>query len=150
VPPFRDYEHLLRLAALCAAGLAVFAAVRWLLVPADYGDLGPFRAGAVAENRSRPIVYAGQVACVNCHVDVAELRQPNAHARIGCEACHLPLAAHAADPASAPARLDGRKTCAGCHLPDAARPPTFKTVTFDDHAGEETCTTCHPAHAPKL
>lgn len=150
MPPFRSYEHLLRLAALFAAGILLFVAVRWVLVPSDYGELGPYRTGAIAQNQARPIAYAGQAACVSCHTDVAELRRPNAHARISCEACHLPLATHAADPAVAAPRPDGRTTCAGCHLPDAARPSGFKTVTFADHAGEEACTSCHPAHAPKL
>ena len=148
--PFRSYEHLLRLAAVFAVGTALFLGVRWMLVPSDYGRLGPYRAGALLEARARPIVYAGQVACVECHTDVAELRKPNAHARIGCESCHGPLAAHAADPAMAAARPDPRATCAVCHAPNAAKPPGFKTVNFAEHADAGACTTCHPAHAPRF
>jgi hypothetical protein len=37
-----------------------------------------------------------------------------------------------------------------CHIPDVAKPPGFKTVNFDRHAEPGSCTTCHPAHAPKL
>jgi hypothetical protein len=149
MPPFRSYEHLLRLAALFAAGVVLFLAVRWLLVPADYGELGPYRASAVAQNQARPIHYAGQVACIECHTDVAELRATNAHARVSCEGCHGPLAAHAADPAVVALKPDTRATCAGCHLPDSARPQWFKTVDFADHAGNDACTTCHAAHAPR-
>jgi uncharacterized CHY-type Zn-finger protein len=150
MPPFRSYEHLLRLLALFAVGVALFLGLRWFLVPPDYGLLGPYRAGAIAANQARPIVYAGQMACVDCHSDVADLRKTNAHARISCESCHGPLAAHAMDPAVAAARPNPRAVCAVCHLPSAAKPPAFKTVNFADHAGTEVCTTCHQAHAPKL
>ena len=75
--PFRSYEHLLRLAAVFAAGVALFLGARWLLVPSDYGRLGAYRASALVQNQLRPIAYAGQVACVECHTDVAELRRSN-------------------------------------------------------------------------
>ena len=149
MPPFRSYEHLLRLAALFALGVALFLGLRWVLVPSDYGRLGPYRAGALAANQARPIVYAGQAACVDCHSDVADIRKTDAHARISCESCHGPLAAHAMDPAVKAARPDPRAVCAVCHLPSSAKPPGFKTVNFADHAGPEACTTCHRAHAPK-
>jgi hypothetical protein len=150
VASFRSYEHLLRLAAVFAAGAAVFAVLRALLVPADYGVIGPFRAGAITANMAPAAVHAGQAACGECHVDVAEIRQSNAHARVACESCHGARASHAADPSVTAAPLDARATCAVCHLPNAAKPPGFKTVTFADHAGDETCTTCHAAHAPRL
>lgn len=148
--PFRSYEHLLRLAAVFAAGVALFLGARWLLVPGDYGRLGAYRASALVQNQLRPIAYAGQVACVECHTDVAELRRSNAHARIGCESCHGPLARHAADPAVAVERPDPRATCAVCHVPSPAKPPWFKTVVFTEHADPGPCTTCHQAHAPRL
>ena len=148
--PFRSYEHLLRLAALFALGVALFLGLRWLLVPSDYGRFGPYRASALTANQLRPIVYGGQVACVECHTDVADLRKANAHAHISCESCHGPLATHAADPAVAAKRLDPRAICAVCHVPSAAKPPWFKTVNFTEHADPGPCTTCHPAHAPRL
>jgi hypothetical protein len=150
VEPFRSYEHLVRLAAVFTIAAVLFIGLRWLLVPSDYGRFGPYRAAALSSNQARPIVYAGQLACVDCHSDVADIRKTNAHARIGCESCHGPLAAHAADPAHAPQRPDPRATCARCHVPDVAKPPGFKTVNFDEHADSGACTTCHPAHAPKL
>lgn len=147
--PFHSYAHLLRLAALFGAGIALFLGLRWMLVPADYGELGPFRASAMTTAQARPIAYAGQVSCVACHSDVDETRKANAHERISCESCHGPLARHAEDPAIAAPRPDPRATCAVCHRPDPAKPRTFKTVVFADHAGDESCTTCHPAHAPR-
>ena len=148
MPPFRDYEHLLRMAALFAAGVLAFVVLRAVLVPDDYGLLGPYRAGAIPLNQAVPIVYAGQAQCVTCHSDVAEQRSGHAHARVSCESCHGALAAHAADPAMPAPRPDPRAVCAVCHVPNASKPPAFKTVVFADHAGEEACTSCHEAHAP--
>ncbi|HEY1305776.1 MAG TPA: cytochrome c3 family protein [Vicinamibacterales bacterium] len=148
--PFHSYEHLVRLAALFAVGIALVLGFRWALVPEDYGRFGPYRARALVQNQLRPVVYAGQTMCVDCHSDVADLRQGNAHARIACESCHGPLAAHAADPAVAARRPDPRATCAVCHLPSPAKPAWFKTVDFTEHADPGACTSCHPAHAPRL
>lgn len=150
MPPFRAYEHLLRLAGVFVVGVAMFLGLRALFVPDDYGRFGPYRAVALAANRERPVVYAGQTACVDCHSDVAEIRKTNAHARIGCESCHGPLALHAADPANPARRPDPRAICAVCHVPDVAKPQGFKTVNFVEHADPGPCTTCHQAHAPKL
>jgi hypothetical protein len=148
--PFHSYEHLLRLAAVFLVGAILFLGLRSVLVPSDYGQLGPYRARALTENQARPVVHAGQVACLDCHADVAEIRITNAHARIGCESCHGPLAAHATDPSVTAARPDPRLTCAICHVPNVAKPSGFKTVTFTEHADPGPCTACHPAHAPKL
>ena len=148
--PFSSYEHLLRLATLFVVGVTLFLGARELLVPPDYGLLGPYRASALAQNQTKPIAFAGQLACVDCHTDVAELRKGNAHERISCEGCHGALARHAADPAVAATKPDGRTTCAICHVPDRSKPAGFKTVGFAEHAGDEPCISCHVPHAPRL
>jgi hypothetical protein len=148
-PPFRSYEHLVRLAALFLIGIALFAVARWLLVPSDYGRFGAYRGSAITQNQARPIAYAGQKACFDCHSDVVEARRSNAHGRVSCETCHGPSAAHAADPSNAARKPDPRAVCAACHQPDAAKPAFLKTVVFDEHADPGPCTSCHPAHAPK-
>ena len=149
MPPFSSYEHLLRLATLFVVGIALFLGARSLLVPADYGLLGPYRASALEQNRAKPIAYAGQLACVDCHTDVAELRRGNAHERVSCESCHGAMAPHAADPGVAAVRPNGRATCAICHVPDRSKPLAFKTVNVGEHAGDEPCISCHMPHAPR-
>ena len=59
---FRDFEHLLRMAAIFVAGAVLFIVVRGLLVPEDFGVYGHFRAGALDDNRQRPLVHAGAEA----------------------------------------------------------------------------------------
>jgi hypothetical protein len=54
--PVRSCEHLVRLAALFAVGIALFLTLRWLLVPADDGQIGPYRASALATDQPSPRV----------------------------------------------------------------------------------------------
>src|SRR4029453_10107929 len=138
-PPFRAYEHLVRLAGRFLVGIALLLTARWLLVPSDYGRLGAYRASAITDNQTRPIVHAGQAACASCHSDVVDVRRSNAHERIGCEACHGPLATHAADPASPARKPDARAICSTCHTPDTAKPAFLKTVAFDEYADPGPC-----------
>jgi len=148
---FRHGGHLLRVAGLFLAGVAAFLVLQAFLVPEGFGVYGHYRAGAIGESRLRPAAFAGRAACVECHSDVPDVMKGGRHEAIRCEACHGPLAAHAADPSEKKAlRPDGRALCARCHAGNVARPLTFPQVVVADHAGEEACTTCHVAHKPGL
>ena len=103
------HVHLLRMAGLFVSGSRPSWCCAGLMVPADFGELGHYRSGAVLDNMNRPRVFAGQAACVECHADVAELRAKGRHARVACESCHGALAGHAANPAEVkPVRPDAR------------------------------------------
>lgn len=150
-PRFKDVEHLLRLAGLFLGGFVLFVVVRGALVPEDFGRLGHYRASALEDNRAKPIVHAGQVACAECHTDVVEMRVGSRHAAVACEGCHGPLQAHAsAADERKPSRPDGRELCVRCHAANAGRPSWFRTVDAKEHAGEERCVTCHRPHAPAI
>ncbi len=125
----KDKEHLVALGGLFVAGLMVFAVVRAALVPRDFGLYGHFRAGALADNRQRPLVYAGHATCEACHSDVAAVHDQGRHAGVSCEACHGPLAAHADAPDKVKGRRpDGRQLCLGCHAANAAKPKSFPQI----------------------
>jgi hypothetical protein len=146
---FGHKDHLFRMAVLFLAGIAVFLALKAACVPDGFGVYGHYRAGALDENRARPVSYAGRAACVECHSDVPETARGGGHAFIRCEACHGPLAAHAADPGvHQAARPDSKVLCARCHAPNVARPARFPQVDPAEHAGDEACTACHAAHKP--
>jgi Cytochrome c554 and c-prime len=146
---FGHKGHLVRVAALFAAGLGVFFVLRAVFVPDGFGVYGHYRAGAIEENRARPVSFAGRAACVECHSDVPDAMKGGKHEGVHCEACHGALAAHAGDPTEKKAeRPDSKVLCAHCHAANVARPAGFPQVEVADHAGQEACTTCHVAHNP--
>jgi len=147
----KDREHLVRMAGLFLAGLALFLIVRALFVPKGFGEYGHFRTGALADNAARPMAYAGRDACESCHPDVVEERKGSRHATVNCEACHGALAKHAEDPSrTKPVRPDGQKVCLVCHGQDMAKPTTFKQVNPKEHMGSGACNTCHKPHHPEI
>jgi hypothetical protein len=148
---FRDYEHVVRVLVLFLAGVGAFLAVRSWLVPHDFGVYGHYRGGALEENRTRPISFAGRGACAECHDDVVASRKGSRHERIACEACHGALASHASgDDAAKPSRPDPRISCIRCHDARAGKPAAFPQVDVKDHAPEGPCTECHQPHHPAV
>lgn len=147
----RNIDHLIRLAAVFAVLFGVFLVVRALLVPADFGVYGHFRAGALDDVRALQPVHAGREACIECHDDVAEVKAGGAHRGVGCEACHGAQGTHAADPSvSIPERPDPAVLCLRCHAYSAYRPTDFPQVVAEDHAMDEPCDACHLPHAPDI
>lgn len=148
---FKDREHLVRMAALFLAALGVFVLLRALMVPSDFGIYGHFRAGALKDNASHPLSYAGRSACGECHSDIVDARKGSKHQRIGCEACHGALAQHAADPEKLkPVLPDGKTICLVCHLENVAKPKGFPQVNPKDHGDDGPCTGCHNPHHPEV
>jgi len=97
------------------------------------------------------LTFAGQAQCVECHDEEAKLRAAGKHARVACEACHGPQAAHAGDFVNVKPQLpDVAKLCARCHEQDAAKPKTFPQVVTAEHSGGVVCNTCHQPHNPHL
>lgn len=150
-PQFKDFEHLVRVAAVLAAGLLVFVVVRAVLVPDDFGVLGHYRASALGVNAAHTPKYAGQAACLECHADVAETRSSAGHRAISCESCHGAAARHAEDPAAmAPPKPASRELCARCHAANTGKPAWYRTVQIQEHAGDNACTDCHAPHDPRV
>ena len=91
-----NYAHLVRMAGLFVLGILLFLGGRSFFVPKDFGVYGHYRAGALDDARARPIKFAGQATCVECHANIGDLRKTTRHAKVSCESCHGPLASHAA------------------------------------------------------
>jgi len=144
-----DKQHLVRMAMLFALGIVGFLIARAILVPADFGVYGHYRAGALADNQARPLGFAGQKACADCHSDVVDARVGSKHAAVSCEACHGPLARHAADPENVkPTKPDPNTICLQCHLENIAKPQAFPQINVTVHAKGQACSACHPHHHP--
>jgi hypothetical protein len=147
---FQDQEHLYRVAVLFVAGLLVFMLLKTLLVPRGFGVYGHYRAGALADNRARPIAFAGRATCEACHTDAVQAATGGKHAGIGCEACHGALARHAQadDPAAAKPARPTAELCPACHTANVGKPAGFPQVQIKEHAAPGTCLECHRAHQP--
>jgi hypothetical protein len=144
-----DAGHLVRLAAVFLALVALFVIARAALIPKDFGTYGHYRAGALADVRERPIAYAGRAACIDCHGDIDTVKQNGKHAGLACEACHGALAQHAADPQNVvPVEPDPKTLCLVCHRKNVAKPVQFPQVDPTEHAGSDPCGTCHKPHSP--
>jgi hypothetical protein len=146
---FKDFEHLVRLAAIFVVGILVFAVARAEFVPKDFGRDGHYRPGAIDDVRARPIAYAGRNTCTECHADVIETAAPSKHKRLPCETCHGPSARHVADQEVAPPKLDPN-FCIRCHAANTGKPTGHPTVDLKDHSEPtDTCATCHKPHDPR-
>jgi hypothetical protein len=148
---FKDKEHLVRAAGLLVVGLIGFLLLRGVLIPADYGELGHYRASALDDNRALPLHYAGRAVCESCHDDVAEERAGGAHQQVGCEACHGALFVHAEDPdALVPELPSVTPLCVSCHAARVAKPDWYPQVEPKEHSGGEACDECHMPHSPGI
>jgi hypothetical protein len=147
----KDGGHLLRVAALFAAGTFAFFILRGILVPEDFGRYGHYRAGALVDATERKPTFAGKAACLDCHGDVPKEQQGSKHAKLSCEACHGPLARHAEDPEKAkPEKKGATSLCLACHRVNVARPAKFPQVDPKDHSGGAACDSCHKPHHPEM
>lgn len=147
---FGSGEHLMRVVLLFAAGLLVFLGLKAALVPKGFGVYGHYRAGALDDNRARPVAFAGRTACGDCHDDKPPVLAKGRHATVGCEACHGPLAAHIEDSeAPKPVRPPVPGLCLRCHGKTTGRPAAFPQIVPADHAGDTRCTECHSPHDPE-
>jgi hypothetical protein len=147
---FKDAGHLLRFAGLFVIAFLVFWIIRGYVVPKTFGQYGHYRAASMTEIAALPQKFAGHEACETCHSDKAEIKNKGKHEQVNCEACHGPLAAHAADPTVTPAKLDTAVLCVRCHGASAARPKTFPQVVADEHSNGVPCETCHQPHSPGM
>ena len=148
---FRDVEHLFRLAAIFAFAALLFVIVKAEMRPVDFGRDGHYRPAAVDTIRARPISYAGQKACVDCHSDIVQTRALARHKSVACESCHGPLAKHASGTdETKPTRPDGKILCARCHAAKTGKPKRYPVVDIKEHAGDENCLTCHKPHDPRI
>ena len=148
---FKDKEHLIRMAGLFLGALCLFLLMRALLVPKDFGTYGHYREGALGDNAGRPLAFAGRKACEECHSDIAAARKGSKHEKVSCEACHGPLATHAADPSALkPQKPDAKTICLVCHSENVAKPKGFPQVDPKDHGNGGACTECHKPHHPEV
>ena len=148
---YKDAEHLLRVAAVFAAGVLAFVVLRTVLVPKSFGEYGHYRADAMKDIAALPVVFAGHQTCETCHPEVPAVKNKGKHAKVNCEACHGALAKHAEDPGNAePTKLDTAVLCVKCHAENGAKPKGFPQIDAKEHGAGLECKTCHQPHSPVI
>ena len=145
----KDKEHLFRMAGLFVVGIVLFVVARAILVPREFGTLGHYRPGALADNAKKVPVFAGKAACLECHTDMVEKQKGSKHASVNCEACHGALGVHANDPEKKPVRPDPKAVCLACHTANVAKPKGFKQIDPKTHMEGGPCNECHAPHHPE-
>ncbi len=91
--------------------------------------------------------YGDPATCASCHATEYALWTKAKHVAVTCESCHGPLAAHAADPGTAPAVVDPTaQMCVTCHQQVLGRPAALPQVDPTTHYAGVTCLQCHNAH----
>jgi hypothetical protein len=157
---FRDTRHLWRLLGLIAlAGLAGLV-VRAVLVPSDFGEKGPYRTSALADNAARPSLFPADSTCHSCHEAVQHERAGKPHEAVRCAHCHgygaehVRLATVAKNDPSATipkavawdgdflTKLDlymtkDRRVCLSCHEAAVGMPADFKKIDVAGHLEEQ-------------
>jgi hypothetical protein len=124
--------------------------IRRLLIPADFGLLGHFRASSITANVNREMQYAGSQACSDCHDQVVATKKGGYHKDVACESCHGPAFAHSRDPETIkPSVVRTRTLCLLCHEYLPTRPTGFPQVVADSHNPMKACIMCHRPHDPK-
>jgi hypothetical protein len=162
--------HFVRLLALIALAAGAFWRIRAMAVPKDFGKLGHFRAGAIAEAAAREPRHLGSQECADCHDSIYVAWSRGKHSKPQCENCHGPGLLHVKTvsddstdmypDAIKQNRLALRPTtgvqeCKWCHLKTFERPSTLKSInsvaghitkTGGTYTSASKCTDCHDPH----
>jgi hypothetical protein len=156
----RDVRHLHILVFLIVAGGGGALFVRSKMIPADFGDRGPYRAAAIAEIAAQPSVLQPDTSCLTCHTSVHEERAESPHREVACMHCHgngrehiaaASIAAVSPDHTIPPAsdwdgdfRTDvdlfitqNRAACLSCHEAVVGMPETFRSINVAEHLEEQ-------------
>jgi hypothetical protein len=145
IPP-----QLTRLAIAFTVFIAMFLVLRHFLVPDTFGEFGHYRGASLADNQLPEIHYAGQVACLECHQDVEDLKKEDVHSEIHCETCHGPGQKHVTSgEAKDIVKPSSREFCGNCHGMNAAKPKSAVfQIDVNKHNVGKNCIECHNPHQP--
>jgi hypothetical protein len=144
---YRLPPQITRLVLLTIGIVAVYLVARAVLTPKSFGLLGWYRAEALNDAVRPEPVYAGKVACQECHAEQFDTVAAHEHRSLSCEACHGAAQDHAQNPDIKPAILN-YSHCVRCHELAPSRPKWHKQINSKDHYTGSLCTECHIPHHP--
>jgi len=145
----RAPEQVTRLAVVAATIAGAVLLMRFVVLPASYFSTRLHRSATVEREIAKPVHFAGQAMCGECHSEHVEMKSKGFHKGLACETCHGPSAQHTEDPMNVkPYAPRDRKFCPVCHAYDSARPTGFPQINAESHNPGRPCITCHNPHDP--
>lgn len=141
--------QLKRLIPMFIVFIGLFLLLRHLLVPDSFGQYGHYRGDALIDISSTELIHASKEDCYDCHDDIQEKIESDAHAELSCLICHGPGLAHVDNPESGNIlKNSGREFCGKCHQINAARSSDviFQVDIATHHTEIDNCIECHNPH----
>lgn len=141
----------LRRPALVVAGvvaLATILGVGAFAANSFYGQYGaPRTPASIRSWQLRPASYLAS-DCLGCHSAAAAATTGRPHARLLCEACHVPSLAHPGPVTGVVQMLPAatQDDCIACHAALPGRPADFAQVDLASHYAGAECLRCHDPH----
>ena len=162
----KDKSHIVMVFSLIIIFVIVSIIVDRMFQPESYGEHGHYRWNANSEIQSQKIVNQNVKACIECHDDIYQLHEKDAHYNVPCVDCHGPgnlhVAFHKGDSTgnitkaqSVMEKNFNFEGCLYCHRKLNARPSDFPQVDQAEHYkflnvidNKTKCIACHNPHEP--
>lgn len=163
----KDKKHIITVFGILLVVVVIAIFVDRMLQPKSYNKFGHYRWDAVGELQSQKIINQNIKTCAECHKNIYQLHEKDAHYSVPCVDCHgagnLHVAFHRKDSTSKGItkeqavmekefKLEG---CLYCHRKLKARPSDFPQVDQKEHYKflnvtnpDTKCIDCHSPHEP--
>jgi predicted CXXCH cytochrome family protein len=163
---FKNSKHIILLFSILFVLLVAGLILRKALQPNSYGFAGNYRWDANYQIMQQPVLNQSSKVCSECHENIYNLHEKDAHYNVPCVDCHGAGNVHVAyfkgDSLKGITRkqaylekdfkLDG---CLLCHQKLKARPADFPQIIKDEHykflhvkEPATECISCHNPHEP--
>jgi hypothetical protein len=162
----KDNRHIIKVFSLVLVLILIGFSVQKALAPKSWGEHGHFRWDAIQQINSQPIINQNINQCSECHTDIYQLHEKDAHYNVPCVDCHgagnLHVLFHK-DSLGSKIPKDSAvlkkefnfQGCLFCHKEIKARPKDFPQINQKDHYkfmhvvdSTTKCIQCHSPHEP--
>lgn len=163
----KEKKHIIAVFGIIIVVIIVGFIVVRLLQPKSYGEHGRYRWDAISEIQSQNNVTQSINTCSECHTDIYQLHEKDAHYNVPCVDCHGPGNLHvsfhkggegAANITKDQAVMEKEyklEGCLYCHRKLKAKPSDFPQIKQDEHYNflhvtkpDTKCIECHSPHEP--
>jgi hypothetical protein len=162
----RDKSHIYTVVLILVSLIIIAAVVDRMLQPKSFNEHGHYRWDAINELQSQKVINQNDNTCSECHKDIYNLHEKDAHYNVPCVDCHgagnLHVAYHKDSVSSKISKAQSvlkkefkLEGCLFCHRKLNARPSDFPQVNQKEHYkflhitdSTAKCIECHSPHEP--